>query len=115
MRYVLFLGLWATTGAWGQDTGPQSRDGVPAGLSLPDVRQQMQTVAGVSDVHHVHIWAMSTTENALTAHLVLQPGLTPAAIRTLKNEVRHRLYHLNIQHATREVATAGDNCPDDTC
>ncbi len=60
-------------------------------------------MAGIRDVHHVHIWAMSTTENALTAHLVLVPSLTDAQVVTLKDDVRHRLLHRNIGHATLET------------
>ncbi|GAB3886906.1 cation diffusion facilitator family transporter [Spirosoma agri] len=80
-----------------------SLDGVPATIDLPAVLADLRAVAGVRDVHHVHVWAMSTTENALTAHLVLQPGLSDAAETALKADVRHRLLHRNIGHATLET------------
>ncbi|GAB2585138.1 cation diffusion facilitator family transporter [Spirosoma areae] len=83
-----------------------SLDGVPAGIDLAVVLADLRAVAGVRDVHHVHVWAMSTTENALTAHLVLQPGLTDVQITTLKHDARHRLEHQNISHATLETETA---------
>jgi cobalt-zinc-cadmium efflux system protein len=93
-----------------------SLDGVPAGIDLTAVLTDLRAVSGVRDVHHVHVWAMSTTENALTAHLVLQPGLTDADETALKTDVRHRLLHRNIGHATLETeVTADEDCGAENC
>ncbi len=92
-----------------------SLDGVPAGLDVAEVQAEMQRVTGVGNVHHVHVWAMSTTENALTAHLVLKPGLTAADEMTLKSDVRHRLQHLNINHVTLEIDADAGDCQDGDC
>ncbi|MBC8155828.1 MAG: cation transporter, partial [Bacteroidetes bacterium] len=112
MRYTGWFWLDAATGlvvaavifgsAWRllADSVRLSLDGVPTDINLVEVATEIQGVNGVGDVHHVHVWAMSTTENALTAHLVLQPGLTHTEERTLKREIRHRLEHLNISHVT---------------
>ena len=48
---------------------------------------------------------MSTTENAITAHLVLQEDLSDEQITALKRDARHRLEHRNISHATLETET----------
>ena len=80
-----------------------SLDGVPTNIDLADVQAEIASVTGVERVHHVHIWAMSTTENALTAHLVLQPGLTPDQVTALRKEIRHELEHQSITHATLEI------------
>ncbi len=80
-----------------------SLDGVPTNINLADVQAEITAVAGVEKVHHVHIWAMSTTENALTAHLILQPNLTNDQITAIRKEVRHGLEHLSITHATLET------------
>jgi cobalt-zinc-cadmium efflux system protein len=93
-----------------------SMDGVPAGIDLAAVLADLRAVAGVQDVHHVHVWAMSTTENALTAHLVLKSGLTDAQITALKHDARHRLEHQNISHATLETETvAQEDCETEVC
>ncbi|CCH55123.1 cation diffusion facilitator family transporter [Fibrisoma limi BUZ 3] len=92
-----------------------SLDGVPATIDLADVMSDLRAVAGVRDVHHVHVWAMSTTENALTAHLVLQPGLTASQVADLKHDIRHRLEHRSIGHATLETEVTADNCSADEC
>lgn len=93
-----------------------SMDGVPTDIDLPTVLADLRAVSGVRDVHHVHVWAMSTTENALTAHLVLQPGLSDSQIAALKHDARHRLEHQKISHATLETeTTAKDECETETC
>ncbi|GAB3025873.1 cation diffusion facilitator family transporter [Spirosoma pulveris] len=93
-----------------------SMDGVPTDINLNDVLTDLRAVTGVRDVHHVHIWAMSTTENALTAHLVLEPGLSDPQITALKNDARHRLEHRKISHATLETeTTTKDECQAEVC
>lgn len=93
-----------------------SMDGVPVGIDLPEVMADLRAVKGVQDVHHVHVWAMSTTENALTAHLVLKAGLTDEQVAALKHDARHRLEHRNINHATLETEiVAGDDCKAEIC
>ncbi|MDZ7669124.1 MAG: cation diffusion facilitator family transporter [Gammaproteobacteria bacterium] len=47
-------------------------DGVPDGIDIAAVRQSLLDIAGVRAVHDLHVWAMSTAENALTAHLVIE-------------------------------------------
>ena len=96
---VILVGTWRLL----TDSLRLSLDGVPAGIDLADVQAEISAVAGVEKVHHVHIWAMSTTENALTAHLVLQPNLTNDQITAIRKEVRHELEHLSITHATLEI------------
>ena len=48
-----------------------SVDAVPEGIEVDEVVEQMMKQEGVMDVHHVHIWSISTTETALTAHVVI--------------------------------------------
>jgi cobalt-zinc-cadmium efflux system protein len=93
-----------------------SLDGVPTTIDTAAVINDLRGVFGVQDVHHVHIWAMSTTENALTAHLVLKPGLTDEQVAALKHDARHRLEHQNISHATLETEIiADDDCETESC
>jgi cobalt-zinc-cadmium efflux system protein len=66
----------------------------------------------VSDVRHLHIWALSTSQNALTAHIVVKPTLSLADMTTIRTELKHELIHLAIQHSTLEIET--DTIPADT-
>jgi len=51
-----------------------SLHGVPPGIAMADVKEFLAARPGVARVHHVHVWAISTTQNALTAHLVMPQG-----------------------------------------
>lgn len=77
-----------------------SLDGVPEGIDMEQVREAISSVEGVSDVHHIHVWALSTTENALTAHL-LTNNLPEA--EQIRNRIRERLRELGITHVTLEL------------
>lgn len=58
---------------WGllRDSVNLALDAVPEGIALDEVRSYLETLPDVTEVHDLHIWAMSTTETALTAHLVI--------------------------------------------
>lgn len=98
---VILSGTWSLL----SDSLRLTLDGVPMGIDLTNVQQIISDVPGVLAVDHVHIWAMSTTENALTAHLTVKSDLTNNQIVIVKKEVRHELEHLGIEHATLEVNT----------
>jgi cobalt-zinc-cadmium efflux system protein len=89
-------------------------DGVPKKLDLDKVKAELLNNKGVKDVHHMHVWALSTTENALTAHLVIHPSETNN-FNSIKHDLRHRLEHLDIQHSTFEPEFAGEQCTDTVC
>ncbi len=63
-------------GAWGllRESLHLAVQGVPIGIDAPAVRAFLTERPGVRDAHDLHIWAMSTTENAMTAHLVMPAG-----------------------------------------
>jgi len=76
-------------------------DGVPTSIDSQKVVKAIRALPGVDDVHHIHIWAISTTENALTAHIVLKQ---PESMQEVKHLIRHRL------HATLEFEVPGEHC-----
>ena len=78
-----------------------SLDGVPVGMVSPDDvrRRVMDAEPRVSDIHHIHIWAISTTENALTAHVVIGRAEFEGAV---KSSVKHLLEDMGITHSTLE-------------
>jgi cobalt-zinc-cadmium efflux system protein len=92
-----------------------SLDGVPEGIDLVTVRSSILNIPGVKGFHHIHIWAISTTENALTAHVVIGPDMKLDGIEKLKHVVKHELLHQNIQHATLEIEVESEPCEDADC
>jgi cobalt-zinc-cadmium efflux system protein len=72
----LVIAVVILAGTWGlfQESLRLSLHAVPAGIDLAVVRNYLQQLPGVRDVHDLHVWGMSTTETALTAHLVMEGG-----------------------------------------
>ncbi|MBV8390799.1 MAG: cation transporter, partial [Mucilaginibacter sp.] len=64
---VILRGTWSLL----IDSLRLEMDGVPKEMDLEKIKQELMKGKGVIDVHHIHVWALSTTENALTAHLVI--------------------------------------------
>ncbi|RYY03226.1 MAG: cation transporter [Gammaproteobacteria bacterium] len=71
---------------------------VPASIDINKVETFLRKMPGVSDIHDLHIWGLSTTESALTVHLVM-PGGYPgdAALTQLSDELKSRF---SIHHST---------------
>ena len=73
-------------------------DAAPAGIDPEKVRAVMAGLPGVSDVHHIHIWALSTTETALTAHVIKSaPDLDDTLLASIREELEE---HFAITHVT---------------
>ena len=89
-------------------------DGIPKELDLEKVKNAMLKTAGVRDVHHIHIWALSTTENALTAHVVIDPSAVNS-FNQIKEALRHELLHLDIRHSTFEPEFSVESCSNQEC
>jgi len=101
-------------GTWGllKDSLQLSLDAVPKNVDLEKVKSVSNNIKGIENIHHIHVWAMSTTETALTAHLVISETNNDR-VEDIKNELRHELMHLNIQHITLE--TEQKVCAKDEC
>ncbi|HTB33152.1 MAG TPA: cation diffusion facilitator family transporter [Bacteroidia bacterium] len=105
------------TGTWNllRDSLRLSLDAVPTGISIENIRNKALKIKGVKDLHHIHIWAISTTENALTAHLVLPQGTTNTEEQKIKHNLKHELEHNNIHHITLESEYGNESCEEDKC
>ncbi|WDF54778.1 cation diffusion facilitator family transporter [Mucilaginibacter sp. KACC 22063] len=89
-------------------------DGVPVDIDLDKIKQELLKAKGIVDVHHIHVWALSTTENALTAHLVISPDDMPK-FDAIKHDLRHRLEHMEITHCTFEPELSTEDCKQVIC
>jgi cobalt-zinc-cadmium efflux system protein len=84
--------------------------GVPKDVDLNEVELYLRGLPGIVNVHDVHIWAMSTTEIALTAHLVKPDGdLDDALLNRVQCELRNRfgIDHITVQ---LECSTSDRSC-----
>lgn len=92
-----------------------SVDGVPQNIDIGAIRHAASDIQGIINMHHLHIWALSTSENALTAHLLLDNNVDIATEQRLKQELRQRLLKINIHHITLETERVSQPCIDCDC
>lgn len=85
-------------------------DAVPGHIDAVAVRDYLASLPGVVQVHDLHIWAMSTTETALTAHLVM-PELRENADPFLVETAASLHERFNIQHATLQIESSLEQWP----
>ena len=108
----LLIVLVITLGTWNllKDSFHLSMDAVPTGISLKEVGKYLKEIDGVEEVHDLHIWAMSTTETALTAHLVI-PDETKDDyfLKKICGELHSRF---GIEHSTIQIEKSAQsaNC-----
>ena len=90
-------------GTWGlfRESLNLAIDAVPAGIDPRAVARYLESETGVVSVHDLHIWAMSTSETALTAHLVMPAR--PADDEALAAMARELQERFAIHHATLQV------------
>ena len=85
-------------------------DAVPDHVDVGAVRAYLETLPGVENVHHLHIWGMSTTETALTVHLVMHPDhADDALLQSVSDTLKTKF---QIQHPTIQVehGNASEHC-----
>ncbi len=97
-------------------------DGVPSSIKIDKIKQSLLEVDEIETVHHMHVWALSSTENAMTIHVVLKKHVldtTNTSAETalqrwerLKLVIRHELLHHSIHHVTLEL-DADDSLEDE--
>ena len=104
---VILVGTWDLL----RDSVNLALDAVPEGVDIAAIKTYLCQLPGVTDVHHLHVWGLSTTETALTVHLVLSEA-------NLKNDFLHEVSHelrekFSIGHTTIQCEPApceGEDC-----
>jgi cobalt-zinc-cadmium efflux system protein len=101
---IIVFGTWSLL----RDSVHMTFAAVPGNIDPDKVRDHLAGQAGVVAVHDLHIWSISTTETALTAHLVMPGGHPGDRELEIIAEQLHRDF--GIGHATMQVETSGEQC-----
>ncbi|MDA8095665.1 MAG: cation diffusion facilitator family transporter [Betaproteobacteria bacterium] len=100
--------VWSTWGVL-REAANLALHGVPAGIDIEAIRDYLAHVPGVAEVHDLHVWGMSTTETALTAHLVIPCGHpNDTFISELAQALRERF---SIGHTTVQIERGDGAAP----
>ena len=110
----LFIALLILASTWKllKESLFLSLDAVPEGIDMKEVGKHIAQVPGVESFHHFHVWAMSTTENAATIHIVLKDL---SQMEEVKHAVKEELHEHGIHHSTVECETPESHCEDTCC
>lgn len=105
---VILISTWTLL----RDSFKMAVDAVPSGIDINEIKEMILKVKYVCSADHIHVWPLSTTENALTAHVVLDNKLTFEERINVISEIKHELLHNNIHHSTIEMdeITGTENC-----
>jgi cobalt-zinc-cadmium efflux system protein len=90
-----------------------SLHGVPGAIAMSEVKAALEALPDVARIHHLHVWAMSTTETALTVHLVMPAGHPGNGfLRNVQHLLKERF---GIGHATLQIEVGHSDGPSETC
>ena len=103
---IIFIGTWGLL----RNSVNLSIDAVPEGIDMSEIKDYLTSLKNVSCTHDLHVWALSTTETALTAHLVTTQDLMD---NTFLIEIQKHLHdQFGIEHATIQIEkeNSENNC-----
>ncbi len=83
---------------------------IPEGVDVHEIKEHISEIAGITDVHHIHVWSMDGHNNYATMHIV-----TNEDTHEIKDKIRHELKHLGIGHATLELEGENEHCHEENC
>jgi cobalt-zinc-cadmium efflux system protein len=106
---IILISTWSLF----TDSFKMTVDGVPSGIELDEVSRVILSVKNIVNVHHIHIWPLSTTENALTAHVIIDDRLPFDEKLKVIQHLKHELLHHNIHHSTIELESETIHCPNE--
>lgn len=107
--FVAAVILWGTWGLLVESTS-MTLAGTPKHIDPALVGRALEKLPGVSGTHHLHIWSLSTTETAMTVHLLVEEGVDRDLILRQANAYVHQLF--GIDHSTIQVERGGERGDD---
>jgi cobalt-zinc-cadmium efflux system protein len=108
----LTIAVLVIAGTWGllRDSMNLALHAVPDGIDSAKVKLYLGSIDGVTEVHDLHIWGMSTTETALTAHLVMPQGYPGDSFRNRICEELHERFRIAHSTLQVELADSSEKC-----
>ena len=105
----IVIAIMIAIGSWSllRESLRLALDGVPANVDMEKIEEAIISVPEVKSFHHLHVWAMSTTRNALTVHVIVG---SPENIDAAIEGVRSALISVGIDHSTIEAETIDHGC-----
>ena len=82
----------------------------PSNLSISELREHIQKIDGVIDVHHIHVWSMDGYNNYATMHIVANDNA-----HNIKSKIRDKLKEHGIGHVTLELEAENEHCHEKYC
>lgn len=83
---------------------------IPDNINLSKIKKDLLKIDGVLDIHHIHIWSIDGIENFATMHVVYEKNSL-----NIKNEIRTKMKHYQINHVTIELETKNEDCLEKEC
>lgn len=105
---IALIVAWSMRGLLVESTR-MSIDTVPEGINMPELEKALESVEGVKSIHHLHVWPLSTTENALTVHAVITDL---SRLDRIVSEMKLKAKQHGVGHATIEAETEVSPCSD---
>ncbi len=100
---AILVGTWQLL----RDSIDLSIDAVPQGIDVTHIQSYLKDLEYVTDIHDLHVWALSTTETALTVHLVTTLEVIDNSF--LRDIQEHLHHHFNIAHTTIQIENEAGN------
>lgn len=105
---IALIVAWSMRGLLVESTR-MSIDTVPESINMPELEKALESVDGVTSIHHLHVWPLSTTENALTVHVVISDV---GQLDHIVAEAKRKAKEHGVNHATIEAETKASPCHD---
>ncbi|MFF5995007.1 cation diffusion facilitator family transporter [Lysinibacillus sp. KU-BSD001] len=81
-------------------------EGTPSNVNIDEIIRTFRETEGILDLHDLHIWSITSGQNALSCHAVVQDTLTIKEGQLILQTLEHQLQHLSIHHVTIQLETA---------
>jgi cobalt-zinc-cadmium efflux system protein len=109
----IFIGLLILAGSWGliREASDVLMEAAPPGLDVQEVGTAMAAVAGVREVHDLHVWTVTSGFPALAAHVIAAPDDDPDAVRSRVEDLLHdrfEIHHTTLQVMAERLLTIED-------